>query len=128
MVTDTEVIELLTQEVEDLEKELKKARARSAYAGRTAASDENEGGNTDFNRLVEDEIRKGAPPSVAGQRVVNRYGARPDASRILKSQNAAGDFMTQVDALMIEKRLPRTVAMREAHQRHPDLYAAYQEA
>lgn len=102
--------------------------AFDAYQGRTTAPDEGEDDNTDFNKLVEAEVRKGAPRSVAGQRVLLRYGARPNAAQVRKGQDAVADFTSEVDAVMMEKRLPRTAAMQEVRKRHPDLYEAYQEA
>lgn len=162
---DTEVIELLEQEVGDLEKQLalmknlpadlgdqdfdgavrniikrdncnrttalSKARleapdAFEAYKNRGRATDDNEDTGAGFNRLVDDEIRKGTPRAIAGQRVLLKYGACPDASQIRKSQSAAADFMAEVGAVMMEKRVPRTAAMQEVRKCHPDLYDAYQ--
>jgi hypothetical protein len=106
---------------------LKAPDAFEAFQGRGRAQDEEEDTGADFNKLVEAEIRKGAPRSVAGQRVLHKYGARPNASQIQKNQGATGDFMAEVDAVMIEKCCPRIAAMQEVRKRHPDLYEAYQE-
>jgi hypothetical protein len=50
---------------------------------------------------------------VAGQRVINRYGARPYSAQIRKSESVVCHFMTEVDAVMIEKRCSRTEALQE---------------
>ena len=55
------------------------------------------------------------------------YGARSNADRTQKSANATADFMREVDAVMIQKRLSRTAAMTEARKRFPEKFAAYQE-
>jgi hypothetical protein len=80
----------------------------------------------DFDALVAAEIAKGCPASVAGQRVVMRYGTRPDASRVNKSASVTADFMAEVDAVMIAKRCSRTEALTEARKRNPELFARYQ--
>lgn len=122
-MTDAEEIELLEQEIRDMQKQLALSKERAAYPGRATTSED-----TDFNKLVEDEIRAGTPRAIAGQRVLLKYGVRPNASQVSKSRTAADDFMAEVDAVMIEKRLPRTTAMQEVRKRHPDLFTAYQEA
>src|SRR5207237_1356240 len=78
--------------------------------------------------LVQAELDSGAPLAVAGQRVLQKYGARAIAPRIEKARTTANDFMTLVNAMMGEKKLSRTAAMQEARKRHPDLFAAYQSA
>ena len=40
----------------------------------------------------------------------------------------AADFMAEVDATMIAKRLTRTAAMSEVRRREPELFVAYQKA
>jgi hypothetical protein len=85
--------------------------------------------NNDFDALVAAEIAKGCPAAVAGQRVMLRYGTRPDANAVRKSADATVDFMAEVDAVMIAKRgCSRTEAMTEARKRNPELFAKFQEA
>lgn len=81
----------------------------------------------DFDELVEREKARGTPGAIAGQRVLQKYGATPDAARIQKSASATADFMAEVDTVMIAKRLTRTAAMSEVRRNHPDLFAKYQE-
>src|SRR5258708_3551041 len=81
----------------------------------------------DFYRLVAAEIAKGAPPSVAGQRVINRFGARPNAAAIRKSAGAVVGFMAAVDAVMLEQRCLRNEAMSIVRKRDPALFSQFQE-
>lgn len=83
---------------------------------------------TTYQELIKVELLAGAPAAVAGQRVLQKYGAHSNVSRIQKTQGASERFMLQVEAVMDEKKCSRTVAMQEARKRHPDLYSAYQEA
>jgi hypothetical protein len=51
-----------------------------------------------FECLVAQEIARGCPASVAGARVLNVYGANPDASALRKrASSAVTDFMAAVD-------------------------------
>jgi RNA polymerase subunit RPABC4/transcription elongation factor Spt4 len=101
--------------------------------------------DNDFAALVEEEISKGSPASVAAQRVALRYPELAKATRC-KSCGAyaasdqstcpncdaplakgVSDFMAAVDATMIEKKLSRTAAMSEVRKSCPELFARYQE-
>lgn len=95
--------------------------------GKTRPKPDEDEDDDDFDSLVQTEIRKGCPAAVAGQRVLQKYGARPNANRIRKSASTIANFMKQVDDLMIQKRLSRTEAFREVRNRNPDLYAEFQE-
>ena len=81
-----------------------------------------------FEQLVAAEMRKGWPTrAIAGQRVIQKFGALSDATRIEKNAGSVVDFMRAVDAEMIEKRISRTAAMVVVRKRHPALYASFQE-
>ncbi len=57
---------------------MRRARAEhpAAYASYTAEPMQKSA--RDFDALVAQEIARGCPPSVAGQRVVAKYGIRPE--------------------------------------------------
>jgi hypothetical protein len=86
----------------------------------------------DFNRtyddLIQAEVRAGAPLAVAGQRVLQKYGAHANPTRLRKASGATEEFLAEVEAVKMEKRCSRTAALQEARRRHPDLYEAYQTA
>jgi hypothetical protein len=79
--------------------------------------------NNDFAALVEAEIAKGAPASVAAQRVALR---NPDlaASVIEKAKHP---FEKVVDNIMAQDGVTRSVAMTRARKKEPVKFAAYQE-
>ena len=82
----------------------------------------------DYAALVTKEMHGGCiPHHVAEQRILQKYGARPDATQICKSESAATDFMATVDAVMLEKGLSRSAAMVEARRRYPGLFDRFQE-
>jgi hypothetical protein len=90
---------------------------------------EKSGYGADFDALVEAEVLKGCPRSVAGQRVLQIYGAAvPSSAQIRKSESVVADFAQQVDRVVIEKRCSRTAAMSEVRRRDPAAFAKYQRA
>jgi hypothetical protein len=78
----------------------------------------------DFAALVEAEIAKGAPASVAGQRVALRH---PHLACDAPLAKGVSDFMAAVDAVMAEQELSRTEAMTAVRKAAPELFARYQE-
>ena len=70
-----------------------------------------------YEALIEAELLAGAPLAVAGQRVLQKYGAHFSPRRIQKAQDATARFMTQVEAVMDETGCSRTAALREARKR-----------
>ena len=81
-----------------------------------------------YEDLIEAELLAGAPLAVAGQRVLQKYGAQCSPRRVLKTQGATARFMTQVEAVIDETGCSRTAALREARKRYPALFDAYQQA
>jgi hypothetical protein len=86
------------------------------------------GSNDDFDALVEAQICKGCPTrTIAAQRVLQLYGAKPDTAAILKSEGAGSDFQTAVRSIQKRDACSRSEAASRARVEHPDLFAAYQE-
>lgn len=104
------------------------SKARLENPGSFTVYRETEDGGTDFDKLVQAEVDSGAPLAVAGQRVLQKYGARAMAPRIEKGRTTANDFMALVNSMMGEHKLSRTAALREARKRNPKLFEAYQAA
>ena len=88
--------------------------------GKAAAST-----NATFDALVQAEIAKGCPPSVAGQKVISNYGVGPDseidARGIEKRQATVEQFITAVDNIMLAKRCSRSEALQHVRRARPDL-------
>lgn len=116
--------------IDDLENQIDKLEKQVDHLTKQLADRADESGlGTTFDALVKAEIARGTPASVAGAKVMNFYGAKPDASALRKSASSAvSDFRSAVDEVMIEKRLTRSAAMTEVRRRSPDLFAKFQEA
>jgi hypothetical protein len=128
----------LTAQVDELttvlEKSMEKARSRQpdplAEDWRNDTLDFatiNKGNGSDFEAMCNIEIAKGCPPSVAAQRVLNKYGSDIPYSRIAKAEASTLDFMEMVEGVMLEKRCSRSEAMKVTRLRHPNLYQRFQE-
>jgi hypothetical protein len=84
--------------------------------------------SADFDTLVDAEINGSCMSrTVAAQRVLQKYGPRPAAAKILKARSAGNDFEAEVDRVAVAKRCPRNAAMAEVRRSRPDLFAAYQD-
>lgn len=81
--------------------------------------------NADFDSLVATEIAKGAPASVAAQRVGLKY---PNAAAQVITKREKHPFEKVVDAIMEQDGVSRSVAMSRARKKEPVKFAAYQEA
>jgi hypothetical protein len=104
------------------------AKARNEYPDLwDAYRDHTVSKSDDFDQLVAAEMRKGVSREIAGQRVITKYGVRPDATRVDKHEASAAAFTVAVATLMVEKRCSRTAAMAEIRKRRPDLYESFQE-
>lgn len=124
---DMNHIDELEGQILDLEAQVEHF-AKQLGAGHSPATPITKSGYGDaFDALVQDEIARGCPPNIAGQRVILKHGTRPDAARIQKSQGNAADFMHEVDRTMLAKRCTRQSAMQEVRKCHPDLYSQFQE-
>jgi hypothetical protein len=81
----------------------------------------------DFDKLVQAEIAKGTPATVAGQKVLHLYGARPNTSKIQKNEGSVAAFMHEVDKVMIATDCSRNDAMTIVRKRDPSLFSKFQE-
>ena len=81
--------------------------------------------NADFDSLVATEIAKGAPASVAAQRVGLKY---PNAAAQVITKREKHPFEKVVDAIMQQDGVTSSVAMARARKKEPVKFAAYQEA
>jgi hypothetical protein len=90
--------------------------------------DENYFESDEFQSLVSAEIGRSAMPrDIAAQRILQKYGARPDATSLTKMAKARGDFEEVVTGIQGRDRCSRMVAMRKARQEAPAEFQRYQE-
>jgi hypothetical protein len=113
--------------------ELQKRDNCTAQAAMTKARFENQVGfanyqsnatNDDFDALLEKEIAKGSPPSVAAQRVGLKY---PNAAAAVIAKREKHPFEKVVDAIMQQDGCSRSEAMSRARKKEPVKYHYYQE-
>jgi uncharacterized protein YoaH (UPF0181 family) len=76
-----------------------------------------------FEALVQEEIRKGSPASVAAQRVGLKY---PDAAASVMAKGKT-PFETEVDNIQEQDGCSRSEAMARARKKHPVKFAHYNE-
>jgi hypothetical protein len=87
----------------------------------------------EFQALVDVEIgRSGCPRHIGAQRVLIKYGSRPDVVALMKMRKATeatDDFNACVDEIAKRDGCLRTEALRRARRQHPDQFqAAFQES
>ena len=83
----------------------------------------------EFQSLVDAEVGQSAcPRHVGAQRVLTKYGSRPDANGLMKMRKASNDFQYCVDEIAKRDGCSRTEALRRARQQHPAQFQAFQES
>ncbi len=107
---------------------LRKARFEAPDSFAAYRDSASNGSELSYAELVQAELDSGAPYAVAGQRVLQKFGVRPNAPLIQKAQDATAGFMAKVSTVMADTSCSRTAAMREVRKRHPDLYNAFQDS
>src|SRR6266508_1124882 len=76
--------------------------------------------DADYEALIKAEIGGSAMPRhIAAQRIIQKYGPRPDANAIIAKGDAAAVFEDIVDNIMRDEGVTRSVAMARARRTHP---------